>query len=113
MNQATMKYTCKSFGPPARARRSDPIQSDIAADTMNSTGQTQYERIRVLRALRLHGRSTAKRLDTIMPIAEDKWDGWAHRRMKELEDMGLVERTKTGREKVCSLTESGKKLIGD
>jgi len=101
----------KRYGPPARARRDDPIQSDMAADRMNSTGQTHYERVRVLKALRLHGRSTAKRLDIIMPIAEEKWDGWAHRRMKELEDMGLVERTKTGREMVCSLTKAGRKEL--
>jgi predicted transcriptional regulator len=83
----------------------------MAADRMNRTGQTHYERIRVLKALRLHGRSTAKRLDRVMPVVELTWDGWAHRRMKELVDMGLVERTKTGREMVCSLTEEGKKVI--
>ena len=100
---------------PARARRSDPIQSDMAADKV--TPNIKYQWMKVLRALKVHGICTAKHLDHIMPTANLLWDGRGHRRMPELARMGLVhrqEKDENGRplpQMLCSITEKGKRLL--
>ena len=101
----------------AKARTDDPIQSFIAADNMNKSGKVWKEWIAILKALKLHGISTAKRLDRIMTMPDEEWDGWAHRRMGELARMGLVhrqEKDENGRplpQMLCSITEKGKRLL--
>ena len=95
----------------AKARTDHPIQSHIAADRMNRAGKVRIQQIAVLKALVLHGTSTARHLDEVMPISKPHWRGLAHRRMPELEEAGLVVRDKRGSEMICSLTEKGKRLL--
>lgn len=101
----------------AKARRRDPVQSHFAADKINRSGKVFKEWIATLKALNIHGISTAKHLDNIMPTANSNWDGWAHKRMKELDDMGLVIRQRKDWEgknmpmMLCQITDEGKELL--
>ena len=95
----------------AKARTDHPIQSYIAADKMNRAGKVRMQQMAVLKALVLHGASTARHLDEVMPISKPEWRGFAHRRMPELEEAGLVVRDKRGQEMLCSITEKGKELL--
>ena len=111
MNQTQFDFT-------AKARRSDPIQSHAAADRLNNTLALSAQRYVVLRALTIVQPCTAKQADALISLANNI-DGLAHRRMRELEKMGLVRREKyddKGRplkEMLCYLTDKGEEYLRD
>jgi len=104
----------------AKARKDDPVQSHMAADRVNKGGKLPCQRLLVLRYLRRLQPCTAKNIDYLMNLRthHDKRNNLAHRRMRELETMGLVKRQgkendKKLREMICSLTAAGEKFLRD
>lgn len=107
------------FDNSAKARVADPVQSHMAADRVNEGDNIKSQRTTVLRWLK-----------ELQPCAASEIDwkrdhtGWltnpkgiAHRRMRELETMGLVERKKKDdngknlKEMICSLTDKGEQWL--
>jgi DNA-binding MarR family transcriptional regulator len=70
------------------AKRSDPRSSDMAAEAIHKSGHIRTQRQRVLECLRKNDYSTGAELGRI--LAGDRYA--AHRRLAELERMGLVAR---------------------
>jgi predicted ArsR family transcriptional regulator len=70
------------------AKRGDPVSSYIAGEECLLSGRMGTQRQRVLRTLRKHGPATGAELGVIM--SDDRYA--AHRRLAELERMGLAER---------------------
>jgi len=70
------------------AKRTDPWTSYAAGEKFHQSGRMDTQRQRVLQTLRQHGPATGAELGVIM--ADDRYA--AHRRLAELERMGLVER---------------------
>lgn len=92
------------FDTPATARRNDPVQSHMAADRKNRSQTLGPDRLAVLEAVSEHPGFTAKQLDVFL-------NQKAHRRAKELADMGLITRDETGPEMTMFITEKGKRQI--
>ena len=96
----------------AKARRTDPITSDMAADEMNESGQVSRQAIEVLKMVKLYGPAAAKELDKRMTFRSDyPWNGACHRRMYDLADAGYVTRIRQGRELMCTITKEGIKYL--
>lgn len=70
------------------AKKNDPLSSYLAGDECHRSGRMDTQRRRVLETLRRHGPATGAELGMIM--SEDRYA--AHRRLAELERMGLAER---------------------
>jgi len=69
-------------------RREHPLSIYLAAENLHRTGAAMTQRQRVLACLRQHGPATGAELGVVM-----KGDRYAaHRRLAELERMGLAER---------------------
>jgi len=88
----------------AHARNTDPPQSYMAADSMTVEKLTKGRR-EVLWAVNRWPGCTAKQIDKYWS------DGKAHRRAKELEDLGLITRDPRGREMKLFITEKGKEML--
>ena len=84
-----MKQALLDFSAKARAKH--PITSHIAADTMNKGCKLTKQRLAVLRAVQNHPGYTAKGIGVEVEYTGGKAE-WAHKRMKDLDDAGLVER---------------------
>ena len=95
----------------ASTHNSHPIQSNIAADSLNHGDRLKCRQMAVLKALAAFGMQTAKQLDVTMEKAYPEWSGWAHKRMRELALKGFVTRDRRGREMVCKITERGEKEL--
>ncbi len=108
--------TTKHFDFTAKARNTDPVTSFMAAKAVQP--KLSYQRRFILRQLRMYQPCTAKYLDSRWKLPDWAY-GIVHRRMKELETMGLVSRTDKGKngeqlsELVCSLTEQGEEYLRD
>ncbi len=96
----------------AKARATDPITSHIAADTMNKGFKLTKQRLAVLRAVQNHPGYTAKGIGVEVEYTGGKAE-WAHKRMKDLEDAGLVERRWIDgmKEFTCKCTPKGIKAL--
>ena len=101
MNQLSLNFE-------AKARRSDPVQSYIAADSKNASGTLSADRMTVLDAVNTFPSHTAKWYDLTSFCCTD---GKAHRRAPELEALGLITRDRTGSEMRLYITEKGKNLL--
>ena len=70
------------------AKTGDPYSSYLVGDTMQRSGMSKTQRLRVLECLRHHGPSTGAELGRL--LSGDRYA--AHRRLSELERMCLAER---------------------
>ena len=89
---------------PARARRTHPVQSHMAAERKNESNTLSADRMKVLVHVYNFPGKTAKQLDLLLC-------GKAHRRALELENLGLITRIKSGPEMRLRITELGKEKI--
>ena len=89
---------------PARARRTHPVQSHLAADRKNESHTLSADRMKVLVHVYNFPGKTAKQLDLLL-------EGKAHRRAKDLDDLKLIIRVKSGPEMRLHITELGKEKI--
>lgn len=98
----------------AKARRDDPTTSHKAADELNKLDRLHYQQLRVLRALKANNGTTAKNLGRIMANTNPELVTWPHKRMRELESMGFVERfchKNDSREMRCFITDKGREAL--
>ena len=107
MNQLQLDFS-------AKARKNDPVQSHAATDRMNATVALSQQRKFVLHEVKVREPCTAKVIDGLLDNR-----GIAHRRMRELEKMGLVRREqydhngKSLKEMLCYLTPKGEQFLKD
>ena len=95
----------------AKCRRSDPMTSYKAADSMNTDKAKRLNERQdaVLRALQENNGITAKALGKIMGQASPERYSYPHKRMRELESLGYIRRFagKNSQELECFITEAG------
>ncbi len=96
----------------AKARATDPITSHKAAERANKGGKLTEQRLAVLRAVQNHPGYTAKGIGAELEYQGYK-SSWAHKRMKDLDDAGLVERKwiNSMKERTCWITPKGIKAL--
>lgn len=78
------------------------------SDSKNASKTLSADRLAVLGAIKEYPDCTAKQLDAMIVL-----DGKAHRRAKELADLGLIRRDKSGREMRLHITELGRKELNN
>lgn len=83
---------------PAKARRTDPETSHIAAAKYQHSGRPTKDAVRVLKAIKDNPGSTAKELD-----ARERWELVAHKHIYKLLDLECIARPSRKR---CEATGS-------
>jgi len=95
--QLTLNFT-------AKARRTDPAQSCIAAGRKNRSGTLSKDCRKLLKAIKARPGMTAKYYDLAL-------NGKAHRRSKDLVREGLIWRDETKKEMTLNLTAEGEEFV--